>query len=115
MSVAWLILLQTEAFCQDEDMHPAQSEDECEGTDDEEDRASKRSRLTESVEAVGVQIRELQVEQSIATDTLSLRPRGGWLASTVHDNVTDSAFWGLIRTQALADPRMHCQLHYHAQ
>lgn len=61
------MLLQTEALCQDEDMQPAQSkEDECEGTDDEEGRASKRSRLTESVEAVGVQIRELQVAQCIA-------------------------------------------------
>lgn len=63
------MLPQPEAFCQDVDMQPAQSEeDECESTDDEESRASKRSRLTESVEAVGVQIRELQVAQCIVTD-----------------------------------------------
>lgn len=46
---------------QDEDMATAQNVDDCESLDDEEERANKRRKLSESVEAVRVQIDRLQV------------------------------------------------------
>lgn len=36
-------------------------DDDCESLDDEEERASKRCKLTESVETIALQVKELQV------------------------------------------------------
>jgi hypothetical protein len=46
-------------------MQTLQSEDDRESLDDEEERASKRNRLTEQVEAVGSQVKQLQVRWTV--------------------------------------------------
>lgn len=53
--------LQDDRSCQDVDLQTLQSEDDRESLDDEEERASKRNKLTEQVEAVGAQVKQLQV------------------------------------------------------
>ncbi len=55
------LALQGNRSCQGEDMQTLQSEDDRESLDDEEERASKRNKLTEQVEAVGAQVKQLQV------------------------------------------------------
>jgi hypothetical protein len=56
--------LQDDRSCQDEDMQTIQSEDDRESLEDEEERASKHNKLTEQVEAVGAQVKQLQVRQT---------------------------------------------------
>lgn len=53
--------LQDDITCQNEDMQSLQSEDDRESLADEEERAAKRNKLTEQVEAVGAQLKQLQV------------------------------------------------------
>lgn len=50
--------LQDDKACQEQTL---QSEDDRESLDDEEERAAKRNKLTEQVEAVGAQVMQLQV------------------------------------------------------
>lgn len=53
--------LQGNRSCQDEDMQTLLSEDDRESLNDAEERASKRNKLTEQVQAVGFQVKQLQV------------------------------------------------------
>ncbi|KAL0043503.1 hypothetical protein WJX79_006504 [Trebouxia sp. C0005] len=57
--------------CQDEDMQTLLSEDDRESLNDEEERASKRNKLTEQVQAVGFQVKQLQDRMGLASTSTS--------------------------------------------
>ncbi|DBB18793.1 TPA: hypothetical protein ACH3X3_000394 [Trebouxia sp. C0006] len=57
--------------CQDEDMQTIQSEDDRESLDDEEERASKHNKLTEQVQAVGAQVKQLQDRIGLTSTSLA--------------------------------------------
>ncbi|DBA73446.1 TPA: hypothetical protein ACH3X1_011479 [Trebouxia sp. C0004] len=57
--------------CQDEDMQTLQSEDDRESLDDEEERASKRNKLTEQVEAVQSQVKQMQDRMGLTSTSLA--------------------------------------------
>ncbi|DBA80423.1 TPA: hypothetical protein ACH3X2_007360 [Trebouxia sp. C0005] len=83
--------LQGNRSCQDEDMQTLLSEDDRESLNDAEERASKRNKLTEQVQAVGFQVKQLQDRMGLASTSLALAASFSAPSASALPNLSASA------------------------